>query len=248
MPPGIESDQIDNIERIYGKGLLSLFRELLENKTVLRVFLLGKDYERLTIVTDLEETDSGVYITVDYPAGFKRAIEGMTGWRLRFEFTGRDRLPYVFRTEGGQIAKDGIRLRLPDFIERRQRRRSFRLEAPLGTKLMFTKDFKKHEANVINISLGGAFISLEKGEQKKPVVEVDDYLKGLKITFPSKDEDLAVYVKEAMVKRIEKDIYQGRFNYALQFTDVEKKDSDLLQKLIYRFQREYLRKRQLIDT
>jgi c-di-GMP-binding flagellar brake protein YcgR len=77
---------------------------------------------------------------------------------------------------------------------------------------------------------------------------VDDYLKGLKVIFPSKDEDLTVYIKEAMVKRVEKDIYQGRFNYALQFTDIEKKDSDLLQKLIYRFQREYLRKRQLIDS
>ncbi len=248
MPPGIESDQIDNIERVYGKGLINLFRELIDNKTVLRVFLLGKDYERLTIVTDLEETDSGTYITVDYPGGFRRAVEGTTGWRLRFEFTGKDRLPYVFRTEGGEITKDGIRVRLPDFIERRQRRRSFRLEAPLGTKLVFTKDFKKYDTNVINISLGGALVCLEKGDRKKPVVEVDEYLKGIKVLFPSRDEELVVYIKEAMVKRVQKDIYQSLFNYAFQFTDVEKKESDLLQKLIYRFQREYLRKRQLLDT
>lgn len=248
MSPGIESDQLDHIERIYGKSLIRVFRELIENKTVLRVFLLGKDYERLTILTDLEEKDSEVYITVDYPVGFKRAIEGTKDWRLRFEFTGKDRLPYIFRTEGGEFVEGGIRLNLPSFIERRQRRKSFRLEAPLGTKLVFTKDFKKYETNVINISLGGAFVSLEKGDKKKPVVEVDEYLKGVKVIFPSKDEQLLVYIKEAMVKRVEKDIYQGLFNYALQFTDMEKKDSDFLQKLIYRFQREYLRKRQLIDT
>ena len=248
MPSGIESDQLDHIERIYGKGLIRLFRELMENKTVLRVFLLGKDYERLTIVTDIEEEDSDVYITIDYPGGFKKAIEGTSNWRLRFEFTGKDRLPYIFRTEGGELVKDGIRLKLPNFIERRQRRKSFRLEAPLGTKLVFTKEFKKFETNVINISLGGAFVSSEKGEQKKPIVEVDEYLKAIKVFFPSKDEELVVYIKEAMVKRVEKDIYHGLFNYALQFTDIDKKDSDLLQKLIYRFQREYLRKRQLIDT
>jgi len=248
MPTGIESEQLDQIERIYGKSLIRLFRGLIEDKTVLRVFLLGKDYERLTIVTNLEEKDSETFITVDYPGGFKRAVEGTTNWRLRFEFTGKDRLPYIFRTEGGELIKGGIRLKLPPFIERRQRRKSFRLEAPLGTKLTFTKDFKKYVTNVINISLGGALVSLEKREHKKPVVDVDEYLKGLKVSFPSKEEESVVYIKEAMVKRVEKDIYQGLFNYALQFTDVEKKDSDLLQRLIYQFQREYLRKRQLIDT
>ena len=50
MPSGIETDQLDRIERIYGKGIIRLFRDLMEDKTVLRVFLLGKDYERLTVV------------------------------------------------------------------------------------------------------------------------------------------------------------------------------------------------------
>jgi len=248
MPSGIETDQLDRIERIYGKGIIRLFRDLMEDKTVLRVVLLGKDYERLTVVTDIEERDSGVYIIIDYPGGFKKAIEGITDWRLRFEFTGKDRIPYIFRTEGGQLVEDGIKLKLPDFIERRQRRKSFRLEAPLGTKLVFTREFRTIETNVINISLGGAFVSSEKGKEKKPVVDVDEYLKAIKVFFPSKDEELVVYIKEAMVKRVEKDIYQGLFTYALQFTEMDKKDRDLLQKLIFRFQREYLRKRQLIDT
>ncbi|RLB24532.1 MAG: hypothetical protein DRG76_01205 [Deltaproteobacteria bacterium] len=250
MPTGFDSDQVDQIERIYGKSLLKFFRQLIDEKTVLRVFLLGKDYERLTIITDLEEKDSEPYIIIDYPAGFKKAIKGTTDWRLRFEFTGNDRLPYVFRTVGGELVEGGIRVRLPKFIERRQRRRNFRLEAPLDTKLVFTKNFRRYEANVINVSLGGVLISLEKGEQKRPVLDIDEYLRGIKLYFPSKEEEerLLIHINEAMVKRVEKDIFHGRYNYALQFTDIDKQDSELLQELIYRFQREYLRKRQLMDT
>jgi len=248
MPPGIESEQIEQIDRIYGEALIKLFRELIEDKTLLRVFLLGKDYERLTIATGLEQKEGEFYVTVDYPGGFKEAIQGTEDWRLRFEFTGKDKIPYIFRTEGGELIKQGVRLKLPRFIERRQRRRSFRLEAPLGTTLVFTKDFKEYVANVLNISLGGAFVSLEKGQHKKPVLEIDEYLKGVKVTFRSKEKELTVHIKEAMVKRVEKDIYQGRLNYALQFTDMEKKNSYLLQKLIFQFQREYLRKTRLIDS
>ncbi len=247
MPTSIAGEQLDDVERIYGNARLRLFRQLIQDKTVLRVFLLGKNYERLTIVTDLYREDNDYFIIIDYPYGFREAAGEDKAWRLRFEFTGKDRLPYVFRTRGGEFVREGVRLPLPEFIERRQRRKNFRLEAPLGTILTFTKDDKKYEANVINISIGGALVSLPRKSSSRPQLEMNEYIKSININFPSNEEKLLVHVREALIKRVQKDLERGQYLFAIQFTDIAREESNLLQELIFRFQREYLRKRQLLE-
>ncbi len=247
MPTTLVSEQFEDIERIHGDGRIRLFKRLIEDKTVLRVFLLGKNYERLTIVTDIIEENGSYFITVDYPAGFRLVVGEGEQWRLRFEFTGKDRLPYVFRTVGGEIIHKGLKLPLPNFIERRQRRKNFRLEAPLGTVIKFSRNGKKYEANVINVSTGGALISLPRRSSERPQLELNEYIKALNLVFPSDEERLIVHIKEALIKRVQKDLDRGHYLYALQFTDMEKEETNLLQELIFKFQREYLRKRQLLD-
>ncbi len=247
--PQMSSSRDDDIELIRGKARLKLFRELVEDKTVLRVFLLGKNYERLTIITEIRKGDEEYFLVADYPSGFRHVAGNEGPWRLRFEFTGRDRLPYVFRTTGGELVPEGLLLPMPSFVERRQRRRNFRLEPPLGTKLHLGAEEKEMEAIVYNISIGGALISFENIKEKKPLLALGQKLKPLRITFPDSDGGGPVWVniKEAIVKRLERDLVSHRYKYALQFTDISSEEANLLQELIFKYQRKYLRKRHLLD-
>ena len=247
--PQMSSSRDDNIEFIRGKTLLKLFNQLVEDKTVLRVSLLGKNYERLTIITELRERNGEYFLVVDYPSGFSYAAGETKPWKLRFEFTGPDRLPYVFRTTGGELVPEGLLLPMPSLVERRQRRNYFRLEPPLGTKLNLGPRGKEMKAIVYNISVGGALISCENLKERRPFLVRDQKLKSLTIIFPDSDGEgpIRVNIKEAVVKRVERDLVSHRYKYALQFTDISPKEAKLLQELIFKYQRKFLRRRHLLD-
>ena len=68
-------------------------------------------------------------------------------------------------------------------------------------------------------------------------------MKDLVILFPSEEGAFKVNVKEASVKSVENDILMNHYRYGLQFTYVEKTEKKALRNLIYRFQREFLRRR-----
>ena len=240
-------EKIDDAEHIEGQNLAKFFEQLQKDKTVIRVHVLGRNYERLTIITGTRERDGVRYFLIDYPAGFSETVKGAEVLKLHFDFSGADRLPYVFRTYGGEIAGNEVWVRFPTFIERRQRRRSFRLEAPLGTRILYQFKSARHEVSVINISQGGALVLLEKKTQKGLPLEPGQYLKNLTLLFPSKEGELTINIREAVVRRLGRQNSIDKYHCAFQFIDVEKNEATSLNALIYRYQREYLRKMQLIS-
>ena len=234
-------------DRIEGENRLKVFKQLQRDKTVMRLYLVGRNYERLTIVNGIRNQNGALYFLIDYPAGFKEAVQGNGRWRIRFEFTGKERVSYAFRTVGGELSGNEIWLAFPEVIERQQRRRHFRLEAPLGTEMRFRADDLLYKANVIDISLGGSLVSLEKSGHADPILKKDQRLKEICVAFKSRKGNLKVQIKTAMVIRLEKDPAPNRCRYALQFTDMEKGDEITLNELIYGLQRQSLRKRHLLD-
>ena len=48
-----------NLDKIIGKRRFEIFGELQKGRNVLKLIFLGKDYERLTIVTGVE-TENGI--------------------------------------------------------------------------------------------------------------------------------------------------------------------------------------------
>lgn len=235
-----------NPEIVKGDRRLGLFEQLQRDRTTIDMHLLGKDYERLTLITRTRMQNETPYFLVDYPEGFKEAVADVGVWKIRFECIGKDNIFYIFKTSGGEILKDEICIRFPEIIERIQRRTSFRLEPPLGTRIHVIINSTKHEMTVTNVSQGGALVSFKKGATKKPILQAGEHLRGLGLVFPSDEEVLKVNIKKASVKRLEKDPLTNRYRYGLQFIDIEKNDRDTLIDLIFRFQRELLRKRRLL--
>jgi hypothetical protein len=199
------------------------------------------------LITNIRRQNGVPCFAIDYPRGFREVTAKVHSWRLRFECTGRDKLHYVFRTFGGEMVQGDIWLEFPEIIQRWQRRKNFRLELPSGTRIHFHLDEKDHEMHVHDISLGGALVSLEKASQKMLIEHIGKTLKHSTVVFSFRNEETSVSIQEILVKRWEKDSYTGRYRYGLQFTQLEKDQEETLKRLIYRFQRGFLRKRQCLE-
>jgi c-di-GMP-binding flagellar brake protein YcgR len=237
-------------EKISGSGIPSIFEELLQRKTLLKLILVNTDFEHHTVVTALRRKKNGPHFIIATPEGFKEAAADIDIWHIRFEFTGKDNIRYVFTTIGGQIADNQIFIKLPQEVERKQRRRLFRINAPAGTKLCFSIHVTPHELEVIDISLGGSLAALVQTDmhvQPNPPFPDMHALKDVELVFPAGISRQPIRIKTAQIKRMKKNSETTRYEMALEFNEISKRDERLLTDLIYRLQRQYLRKRLPID-
>jgi len=232
-------------EIIRDKNRFKIFRELERDKTLIRMHLLGHQYERLTVVTGIRNQQKTPFFLIDCPRDFKQAVAGLNDCRIRFEFTGTDKVNYVFRTSGKKFLDKEICIRFPEIIERIQRRRHFRLTPPLGTLLYINAKPTIRKMNVIDVSQGGVLGALNKGVpmSEDPLFKIGNNLKDIELIFPAEVETIMVQIKEAVIRRLGKDPLTGRETCAFQFRDIEKYTQKTLLELIYQCQRDLLRTR-----
>ncbi len=236
---------MEEAERVKGKDIDLLIRQLQEDRTAIKIHLLNKGNEWLTIVIGIGTRKQIPYFQIDYPEGFREAVADMEVWKIRFEFTGRGHIPGAFTTSGGVISNDQIWIRFPEVVERLQRREHFRSEVPPGTKINAIINSIRHEITAINISERGALISVRRVGQRGLVLKPGERLKQLRLVFPSEDEEeVEINIDEVLVKTEERDPSTGRYNYGLHFTSIGKSDQNTLRTLIYRFQRQLLQKKE----
>ena len=175
-------------EEIRGKNRVDILRQLVDDRTFVQIRLSGKDYERLTVITGVRDMIGEPSFSMDMPEGFRDAVSGMEEWGLRFQFTGRDGLQYVFKTTGGKFSRGRIWIAFPQVVERRQRRRHFRLEVPRGTKLHLQVGSVRCEMRVENVSLGGVLgplVCIEGMEEEGPLLSSGETLSHILMEFPS---------------------------------------------------------------
>ena len=241
----------DDINRIEGDSIKGIFRELIRDKTFIRILLMEGDYQQLTLMTGIRKKLRKPVFQLAYPQGFKEAVAGLSNWKAEIEFTGNDNLKYSFIASSGQILQDEIRFPFPRSIQRHQRRKHFRLEAPDGTTLAFNVKANVCKEKVIDISLGGAMIALVYPGENDPnglPFTIGDVLQDVELVFPAETGDHRVDIKKATVVRIE-DGRPGPQKYCgLQFIEIEKDQIQTLTDFIYNYQRRVLRKRLRIDA
>jgi c-di-GMP-binding flagellar brake protein YcgR len=233
-------------QKIQGKSIFNILTQLRNDRTFVNMHILDTDFEHLTIITGIRPKNNPPLFRIDHAEGLREAIADTGKISIHFEFTGKDKTLHTFRTSGGEIHTKEIWIRFPDVIERIQRREHFRLRVPMGTKLFFGTAMAQYEMDVIDVSVGGVlgvFVNLKKEIEKDSNLAAGKILGDLRLVFPSEKEDLGVHIKGSLVKRVEKDSQTKRYRYALQFTAIEKGEEKALLQIIYRFQREFLRKR-----
>ena len=234
--------------KMQGAKLTSLFDELISKKQIISMSVAGTGYERLTCIVAIEQDPQGQYLLIDQPDGFSQAAGQGDLWDLRFTFNGPDHLEYLFNTKTGEFSGGNLKIGFPDYVERLQRRKDFRINTLPGTRLIFVAKKLKGVIDMINISMGGAFGVLVKHNQKEfkgSVLSKDQRLYKVGIIFPGDKEiqETVVTINRAEVRRIEHDKERNRYRYAFEFTDMEKDQKHKLTQAIYHIQRQYLRNR-----
>ena len=234
--------------KVQGAKLIELFNELVANKTIISMNVVGAGFDRLTCITGTTRDANGHHLLVDPPDDFEEAAADKDLWHLRFNFNGPDQLEYIFSTRGGELVKQGLKIPFPEHVERLQRRRNFRVDALTGTRMRFQLKKIKGVLDVINVSLGGTYGVLVKHNFKfmrGSVLKMDQQVHDIRIVFPGDDEDpeATIAVKQAEVKRVEHDQDRGYYRYAFEFKKMDKEERQRLTQVIYGLQRKYLQRR-----
>lgn len=234
--------------KVQGEKLNELFDELIADKVIISMNVVGAGFDRLTCITGTTRDAGGHYLLIDPPNDFKEAAADKDLWHLRFNFNGPDQLEYIFSTRGGELGDQGLKVPFPDHVERLQRRRNFRVDTLTGSRMYFQLKKIQGVMDLINVSLGGAYGVLVKHNFKfmrGSVLKRDQQLYDIRMVFPG-DEDHpgeTIQVKRAEVKRVEHDQDRGFYRYAFEFKDMEKDMQQRLTQVIYGLQRKYLQRR-----
>ncbi len=232
-------------DKIKGKNIARLLEELQKDTTYLKLYLPDKNYEKLTMVTEVGKKHTHPAFKIDSTEGLKTVVSNLGKREIFFEFTGKDRLTYTFKTTEEEILYDDIWLKFPDVIHRVQKRKNFRLKITFDAKLYFKTDSSRYKMRVKNISQKGVLGILIAGRKNKniPLFEAGQILQDSKLVFPYKMEEIEIRIQKSLVKRIKKETRANRYSYAIEFIEMEKIEEQKLTKMIYRFQQEFLRKR-----
>ena len=168
-----------------------------------------------------------------------------------FEFTGKDSVRYLFRTQGKRVSKGRIWLELPQVVEREQRRKQFRISAPSGSKLFFCLNSKRYELEVVDISAGGS-LAISDGPPQRAVVDQSlvqvKHLQEVELVFQPENEKIRVTIRQCEIKRLGRNPVTNQYEYGLEFQQMDETNIKKLNHLVYRFQRDFLRKRLRINA
>jgi len=240
---------MDNRNTIQGDRQRELFEALRDAQTLITLRLRGatERFERLTLITGVRQDKQTPELLVDSPRGFEHASAALAPWKIIFTFRGTDQLEYTFETRGGRIEGKDLVLPFPEVVERLQRRRHFRVDAPPGTRLTFTRKAQPHSMEVINVSLGGALGVIIRGNKTtdgSPGFRMNQRLSRITLTCPNSDQAPdTITIPKAVVRRVERDQASQRHRYGIEFDGTTPDQLRKLTEFIYRIQRELLRRR-----
>jgi c-di-GMP-binding flagellar brake protein YcgR len=237
-------------EKITGNAITRIFEELIGFKTLLRINLLNTDYKKLTRITALTERNNAPHFIIDTPEAFEHAAARAAQWHIRCEFTGRDHIEYGFTTIGGEIHGNRTFIKMPRVVWRNQRRKLFRINAPAGTRLCLKFDRLRSELEVINLSIGGSLAALvhTNSDIKESPLFADNYFfRDAELIFPAEIMHPPIKIGAIQIKRTKMNRETKRYEVALEFYEIDKNERQKLTDLVYRLQRQHLRKRLPLD-
>jgi c-di-GMP-binding flagellar brake protein YcgR len=237
----------------YGKigkeRAVDLLREAIESKSFIKISTIEDRLQSVTLINQVAGPLREARVVVDAPADLEGYLRDNPSSALRVEFNGRDRLLYAFEAQVAGIEASGIWLVLPETIDRIQRRRNFRIQAPMGTRLRVSVGESAIVLSVVDYSLGGLLAVAASGTRRKqadPFLVKGRMVQDATLSFEGR-HDQDVRVRKAAVVRVERHPVTGLFQYGLQFLEMEALEEKRLTEIIYHMQRQYLRKRVMME-
>lgn len=211
-------------------GIIITALELIKRKHRF-VTLLHKGYQSgKTIIVNFDGTHLFLDKPLDWPEKFSK---------IRVVFKDEFQVWNHFTVQIIQSGKDTLKTTFPTELFRLQRRSHFRIHVPLGSKASFTqKELTCDGANLINMSVGGMMLSLEK-EKNIFHKAIDSNINTIDITIfegHHDDDRHKITVDKGTVVREVFDKDRNRLELGVQFSTAIVEEKNLLQ---------YIRQREL---
>lgn len=236
---------MDDYGKISGEKLSEVIQHLKDQRVLIKVAVEEASFENVSILTDVDLSGTPPRFCLDPPEGMRDALQLKKRCTLYVEFNGADHVMYHFKLAiddwdgGGWFA-------LPNEIERIQRRRNFRLSAPMGTFLTLKQLEPPLKLLVLDFSLGGLLCMVESiraGKDNGRVLFKGRTLNNLDLCFKDEEGDTAIHIQRARIVRIGRNPNNNYPQYALEFLALDRAEEKRLTGVLYDMQRKILRQR-----
>ena len=240
---------MDEYGKISGERVEQTLRYLKDKRVLIKVAVKGAAFENVSLLTDINTEGPMPRFCIDPPEGMGDALQLKKKCALYCEFSGEDKVMYHFTLPVEDWHGD-YWFPLPSEIERIQRRRNFRLEAPMGTTLTVKQLEPPVRLLVLDFSLGGLLCmveSLRDGQDKRRVLFKGRTLNNLDLVF-DEEETMLIRIMRARIVRTGRNPNNNHEQYAFEFIAIDKAEEKKLTEVLYRMQRKLLRQRVSLEA
>lgn len=233
-------------ETIHQKDTLPLWKALIQDNAPITLRPLDQSHAWTATASDVRTRKRKLYLVIENLPPLRSTLVDTPDSRLGLEFTDRNNVPHRCEVDGFRLNRKDIWLQIPATIERYQRRKIFRLEAPSGSELSLNIKGIDCSLLLIDVSISGA-LGLMTHLSSKPDSPIlgrqGQTIADAVLIFPTHSGPERILISECTIRRLETHAVTGKMQYALEFTAIDECNEELLTKMIYKFQREYLRRR-----
>jgi len=238
---------MDGAAKLSKEKTSQLFKYLKDRRVLVKLVVKGTGYESVTVITGLRTRKKQGQFRIDSPDDFQIILQSKDCGNLYFEFNGQDKVLYTFETPPNPEWHSGeVWIPIPDEVDRIQRRRNFRLEAPMGTELVLRQLHPPLRMVVLDFSLGGLLCVVESARERikrNLMLTRGRTLRSSELLFRDENVTTKIRIAEATIVRVETNPVTGYRQYAFQFMSMDKNEEKTLTKVLYSMQRRLLRQR-----
>jgi len=245
MPPATsEITGMEPGEYLEGERLVQVIDLLESNRNFLKAGLAEGSNQWLCLVTGQAEKDGLRYFELDLPGSLK-PFPYPEGTVFSFEFIGSDRLTYAFVAKVQEARAQSVWFRFPERMERRQRRRDFRIGTGFDPKGILKVGGEERPILIENFSTGGMLFRYAETGAAVPGHPPDSMMEDVELVIRhgKKNLEKRIRIRRCRVCRSEPDERNGGTRFAVHFAELDLDQENRLTQLILSIQRELLRKR-----
>lgn len=241
---------MDDYAKIQGARVAETFRYLEAHNILIKIAVQAAGFENVTVITELDLKGRNPCFWIDPPDGLSDALYLTKRAALYFEFNGEDQLLYKFELTFEDWQGD-LCFPLPMAIERIQRRRNFRLPAPMGTSLTLHQMVPPVRLLVLDFSLGGLLCMVEtvrlENDKRRKLLKGRTF-NNLDLTFEEEDGETIIRILRARIVRTGRNPKTDHDQYAFEFILIDRAEEKKLTDLLYGIQRKLLRRRVVLEA
>jgi c-di-GMP-binding flagellar brake protein YcgR len=233
---------MENSEKISGSNIYTILEQLKKNHTILNIHVMGTRFDGLTIILGVSD-DANQGFFIDYPGNADSIAPVTEGKKCYFQFSDGAKIQYSFKTTISRIIGKRIKFPFPEYIERAQRRNTFRIAVPPGTKLSYKHAVNQIDIDVKNVSEGGFLIEADIKLYNKDILYKGKRFSDMTLICENEEMPVNIKIGSADIIRQINHSEEGKLNFGIKITEIKKDEQNEFRKFIYYCQRRVLKER-----